>query len=151
MIRFCTYSTPLGYLIVGHDQEAIVSLKISTSAGPQEASPVSDLAALQILEYLDGIRQTFDFPFRLSGTPFQLEVWNALLQIPYRQTRTYGQIAAAIGKPNAARAVGMACSKNPLWIVIPCHRVVGQQQRLTGYAGGLDMKQSLLELEQSNA
>lgn len=83
-----------------------------------------------------------------AGTPFQLAVWNQLLQIPYGETRTYGQIAAAIGKPGAARAVGMACNRNPLWIAIPCHRVVGSNHALTGYAGGLDMKQALLTLEQ---
>ena len=81
------------------------------------------------------------------GTPFQKRVWDALRQIPWGQTRSYGQIAAAIGKPGAARAVGQACNKNPIWIAIACHRVLGADHSLTGYAGGTDIKRLLLELE----
>jgi methylated-DNA-[protein]-cysteine S-methyltransferase len=82
-----------------------------------------------------------------KGTEFQQKVWAALCEIPYGETRTYGEIAAAIGSPKAARAVGMACNRNPVWITIPCHRVVGSNGSLTGYAGGLEMKKFLLELE----
>lgn len=110
-------------------------------------SSISDLAQAQIQEYLCGCRKQFDFPFRATGTDFQCKVWGALAEIPYGETRSYGQIAAAIGKPNASRAVGMACNRNPLWIVIPCHRVVGKNRELTGYAGGLGRKQALLDLE----
>lgn len=87
--------------------------------------------------------------FRLRGTPFQLQVWNELLKIPFGDTRTYGQIAAAIGKPTASRAVGKAIGDNPISIVVPCHRVIGRSGSLTGYAGGLEVKQWLLNHEQS--
>ncbi len=82
-----------------------------------------------------------------EGTDFQRKVWAALCEIPYGQTRTYGQVACAVGSPKAARAVGMACNKNPVWITIPCHRVVGANGSLTGYAGGLEMKRQLLNFE----
>ena len=84
------------------------------------------------------------------GTAFQQKVWKALLEIPYGETRTYGEIAAAIGSPKACRAVGMANRRNPIWIVVPCHRVVGAGGSLTGYAGGLAMKEALLQLERKN-
>jgi len=96
------------------------------------------------------MRKTFDVPIALNGTPFQLSVWNALLQIPYGETRTYGEIAAMIGNPKASRAVGMACNRNPIWILVPCHRVVGKNGALTGFEGGLDVKKALLDLEQRN-
>ena len=89
----------------------------------------------------------FTFPIALKGTPFQTAVWQALLEIPYGQTRTYGQIAAAVGNPKASRAVGMANNRNPLCIIVPCHRVIGSNHSLTGYAYGLPMKQYLLSLE----
>ena len=101
----------------------------------------------QLDEYFAGTRRTFDVPFRLHGTPFQLAVWAALRQIPYGQTRSYKQIAEAIGRPAACRAVGMANNRNPLLLIIPCHRVIGADGSLTGYAGGLPMKQALLTLE----
>ena len=85
----------------------------------------------------------------LEGTSFQLAVWKAMLEIPYGETRTYGQLATAIGRPAASRAVGQAANRNPCWIVIPCHRIVGSNHSLTGYAGGLSMKGALLELEKS--
>ena len=103
---------------------------------------------MQIQAYFLGQCTHFDLPILLKGTDFQLAVWNNILQIPYGETRTYGQIAASIGKPHAARAVGQAANRNPCWIIVPCHRVVGQNNQLTGYAGGLDMKRALLALEQ---
>jgi methylated-DNA-[protein]-cysteine S-methyltransferase len=101
----------------------------------------------QIEEYFQGRRTSFDFPLDLSGTDFQVAVWRELLQIPYGQTRTYGEIAKKLGKPRAARAVGMANHDNRIPIVVPCHRVVGHDGSLTGYAGGLRMKQQLLNIE----
>ena len=98
-----------------------------------------------------GKRMEFDLPVKLQGTEFQVKVWEALRQIPYGKVSTYKEIATAIGNPNAARAVGMACNRNPIWIAIPCHRVIGSGQALTGYAGGIDMKRSLLQLEQANS
>ena len=106
--------------------------------------------AREILEYLEGNRKEFTFPISPAGTSFQTAVWEALRHIPYGQTQTYGQIAAAIGRPGAARAVGQAANRNPIWIVIPCHRVIGSNGSLTGYAGGTELKQSLLELEKSH-
>lgn len=102
----------------------------------------------QLVEYLDGKRTSFDFPFRPQGTPFQKEVWGALSSIPYGQTVTYSDIANQINKPNAVRAVGAAVGRNPISIVVPCHRVLGKNGRLTGYAGGVDAKARLLEIEQ---
>jgi len=101
----------------------------------------------QLQEYFDGERTSFDLPLDVQGTPFQLAVWTELQNITFGETRTYGEIARQIGKAGAARAVGMANHENPVAIVIPCHRVVGSDGSLTGYAGGLDIKKKLLELE----
>ncbi len=126
--------------------------------GDQSSSdPLSQEAARQLNEYLSGTRQAFDLPLAPSGTPFQRKVWNALLEIPYGDTWTYGQLATHIGHPGAARAVGGACHNNPISIVIPCHRVVGSNapaqastpRGLVGYAGGLDKKKWLLDLEKT--
>lgn len=150
MIRYACYRLPIGDITVGYEDDAVVYLKIGIdSSFPHNPSPLSDLVAEEIGEYLSGDRSAFTFPIRLTGTVFQKTVWEALIRIPYGQTRTYGQIAAEIGKPKAAQAVGMACSKNPVWIAVPCHRVLGKGNDLTGYAGGLKLKQSLLDLEKS--
>jgi O-6-methylguanine DNA methyltransferase len=109
------------------------------------------LAYSQVREYLDGKRTTFDFPMELRGTEFQKRVWTALRTVPYGETRTYAQIAHEIGNPKACRAVGLANSKNPIWIAVPCHRVIGTDGKLTGYAGGLDMKEHLLKLERHSS
>ena len=101
----------------------------------------------QLGEYLSGKRKAFDVPYILNGTDFQRRVWNALCDIPYGTTATYRVVAESIGAPRAYRAVGLANNRNPLPIIIPCHRVVGTDGSLTGYAGGLDMKRALLELE----
>lgn len=103
--------------------------------------------AQQLSEYFEGKRKDFDIPLSLKGTDFQLNVWRALQTIPYGETRSYKQIAEAVGCPKGFRAVGMANNKNPIGIVVPCHRVVGADGGLTGYAGGLDKKQKLLMLE----
>jgi methylated-DNA-[protein]-cysteine S-methyltransferase len=100
-------------------------------------------------EYFDGTRRHFDLPLGPRGTEFQLRVWEALTQIPYGQTRSYRDIALAIGKPTAVRAVGAANGRNPLPIVVPCHRVIGSDGSLTGFAGGLEAKTRLLQLEGS--
>ena len=98
-------------------------------------------------EYFAGTRRSFDLPFDLQGTEFQLEVWRALAEIPYGETRTYGEQAAALGRPRAVRAVGSANGRNPLSIVLPCHRVVGSDGALRGFAGGLEVKAALLAFE----
>jgi methylated-DNA-[protein]-cysteine S-methyltransferase len=106
--------------------------------------------AVQLEEYFAGRRTRFDLPLKLIGTAFQQEVWTALLDIPYGRTTTYGELAERLGKPRAARAVGLANGRNPIGIVVPCHRVVGSTGSLTGYGGGLDRKQHLLSHERQN-
>jgi O-6-methylguanine DNA methyltransferase len=105
------------------------------------------LALDQIVEYLDGQRRQFDLPLDLRGTDFQRRMWAAVAAIPYGQTRTYADIARALGRPSAVRAVGAANGANPLPLIVPCHRVVGSNGSLTGYGGGLDVKRKLLEME----
>ena len=148
MILYAIYESPLGLLEIGHEDGYVVLIRRCNREVSHCASPVTDLAAMQLREYFEGTRQSFDFPIMLKGTPFQKAVWNCLQEIPYGEVRSYGEIAAQIGNPKASRAVGMACNRNPLWIVVPCHRVIGSNRKLTGYAGGLDMKRKLLELEQ---
>lgn len=116
----------------------------------QERTEVSDEAARQLEEYFRGKRKTFKLPLKLKGTEFQKLVWDALLTIPYGETRSYSEIACQIGRPKASRAVGMANHRNPVAIVVPCHRVIGKNGSLTGYAGGLDKKERLLDLERRN-
>lgn len=101
----------------------------------------------QINEYFAGERKTFDVPIFMEGTVFQKKVWNALRDIPYGETRSYKQVAEAIGNPKACRAVGMANNKNPISILVPCHRVIGANGKLIGYGGGLDIKEKLINLE----
>jgi len=101
----------------------------------------------QLDEYFEGTRREFDLPLAPRGTPFQLAVWNALLEIPYGETTSYGEIARSVGRPNAVRAVGQANGRNPIAIVVPCHRVIGSDKSLTGYGGGMDRKRFLLGLE----
>ena len=148
MAHSARYSFPIGSVTVGYEDGAVISLKISENSPVSGVSSLfSDQVALELQEYFDGKRTLFTFPLRLDGTDFQKAVWQELLRIPYGQIRTYSQIAAAIGRPKASRAVGIACSKNPIWIAVPCHRVIGKNNTLTGYAGGLDLKEKLLDLE----
>ena len=115
--------------------------------GRGEETPLLRAAREALLAYFAGERRDFDLPLAPAGTDFQRAVWETLRAIPYGQTRTYGEIAAAVGRPRAVRAVGQANHVNPLPIFIPCHRVVGRGGALTGYAGGLDLKGALLALE----
>ena len=114
---------------------------------PEGETPLTAQAAEELEEYFAGRRSVFSVPLSPHGTRFQLAVWRALREIPYGQTRTYGEIAASVGRPGAARAVGMANHDNPLLIFTPCHRVVGKGGALTGFACGLEVKRRLLELE----
>lgn len=113
----------------------------------EEETELIKKAAKQLKEYYDGLRRDFDLPLDLQGTPFQLKVWNELLKIPYGQTRTYKQIAQAIGSPKAYRAVGNANNQNRIMVVVPCHRVIGSNGQMIGYAGGIEMKEMLLAIE----
>jgi len=117
--------------------------------GPVAAPAAGAVARLrdQLEAYADGRRTTFEVPFRLHGSPFEQRVWTGLQRIPFGETRSYGQLAAALGDPNLSRAVGRANGANPVSILVPCHRVIGANGRLTGYAGGLGMKERLLRLE----
>ena len=114
---------------------------------PEGETPLTARAAAELEEYFERRRDVFTVPLSPHGTQFQLAVWRALRDIPYGQTRTYGEIAGSVGRPGAARAVGMANHDNPLLIFTPCHRVVGKDGALTGFACGLEVKRSLLELE----
>ena len=138
--------SPLGPLTLRSDGEYVTALRFGIH---QETSPlpcpVLARAARELAEYLAGERRRFTVPLAPGGTVFQRQVWDALATIPYGETRTYAQIAAAVGRPRACRAVGMANHRNPLSIVVPCHRVVGATGSLTGYGGGLEAKRFLLE------
>ena len=112
----------------------------------QSAAPFRDVER-QLREYFRGRRTAFDLRLHPKGTPFQLAVWKALAEIPYGQTRSYGDVARAVGRPSAVRAVGLANGRNPLPIVVPCHRVIGASGKLVGYGGGLAVKQALLDRE----
>lgn len=142
------YPFPFGRLKIGYEGGVVTLLKRTDEpAGCEGRTPLTDLAFGQISEYLEGRRREFDFPYLLRGTEFQQKVWRALCAIPYGETRTYGEIAAAVGNPRAARAVGMANHENKILIAVPCHRVIGADGSLVGYGSGLDMKQALLRLE----
>ena len=145
------YETPVGRICIGEENGCITH--VTWSKIPQEYVLAETELVLnckkQLDEYFAGKRKTFDLPLAPKGTEFQQKVWNALTEIPYGETRTYGEIAAAIGNPKGARAVGMANNKNPIGILIPCHRVVGANGKLVGYAGGMEKKEWLLRLEKN--
>ncbi|MBR5269054.1 MAG: methylated-DNA--[Anaerotignum sp.] len=149
MEKIFFYETPVGKLCVGEEDGVIVRTtwsKIPTEYILEETELILQ-CKMQLDEYFRGERKTFDLPLAPKGTDFQKKVWNALKEIPYGETRTYGEIAAAVGNPKAARAVGMANNKNPIGIIIPCHRVVGANGKLVGYAGGMEKKEWLLQFE----
>jgi methylated-DNA-[protein]-cysteine S-methyltransferase len=151
--NYFNYNTLFGRVLIVSDGKSITEIKLNNEtdhAGENKANTQTDRAAKELEEYFSGKRKKFDIPLNPYGTEFKLSVWKALLDIPYGETRSYKQIAQAIGNPQACRAVGMANNKNPIWIVIPCHRVIGADGTLTGYGGGLDMKRKLLELESKN-
>ncbi len=143
-----TFNTPIGAVRLTEEGGSIILIEFTdiadTSVTP---TPLLHEVEHQITAFLRGERRQLDFPIRMVGTPFQQCVWRALQQIPYGATSTYGEIATAIGTPRASRAVGMACNKNPLLLVVPCHRVVGTHGHLTGFAYGAEAKRWLLELE----
>ena len=149
MEKIFFYETPVGKLCIGEEDGVIVRTtwsKIPTEYILEETELILQ-CKMQLDEYFRGERKTFDLPLAPKGTDFQKKVWNALQKIPYGETKTYGEIAAAVGNPKAARAVGMANNKNPIGIIIPCHRVVGANGKLVGYAGGMDKKEWLLQIE----
>lgn len=150
--------SPIGELTLVVDGDALVGLYLDghrRRPGPEALGRREDgcapLAASQLAEYFAGTRTRFDLPLRTDGAAFQQRVWAALAEIPYGQTRSYGQLARELGDPALAQAVGAANALNPVSIVLPCHRVVGADGALVGYAGGLERKRYLLDHEQSTA
>ena len=143
--------SPVGELRLAAEDGFLTELRFGCPAdNPPDSTvePVLDEAERQLAEYFRGERKAFDIPLKPKGTPFQMADWEALKEIPYGETVTYGDIARRIGRPKAFRAVGSANHNNPISIIVPCHRVIGAGGKLTGYGGGLDVKQKLLELEQ---
>lgn len=155
-LYFSRYSSPVGPLFVGFSEHGLVCLEFGAKAPARvggkaiEWAESADRAApyiLQLDEYFAGRRREFSFALDLRGTEFQKKCWRALLEIPYGETRSYADIARAVGRPHAFRAVGTANHTNPIAIVVPCHRVIGSNGDLTGYGGGLHVKRRLLALE----
>ena len=152
MKRFAEIPSPLGPILVTSEEAVLTRLYLKYDRVPtgdgwtEDASAFRELAA-QLDGYWTGGRTTFDVPIRAEGTVFQKRVWAALSEIPYGTTVSYGELATAIGKPRAVRAVGRANAWNPISIIVPCHRVIGRDGSLTGYGGGIDNKRRLLELE----
>lgn len=151
MFYFCKYQFENISLYLVATETHLINIQFTQ---PQKAllqtTELLSMATIQLDEYFQGNRTTFSLPFKLTGTPFQLAVWKELQNIPYGKTTSYKEIAQKINKPKAYRAVGMANNKNPLPIIIPCHRVIGSNGKLIGYAGGLKLKNYLLELEKSH-
>ena len=142
------YESPIGVLKIECNGNAITSLvKTSERFELTDDLPIVVKLKKELDEYFIGERKVFDLPLKFNGTKFQERVWNALLKIPYGEIRTYKDIATAIGNDKASRAVGMANNKNNIIILIPCHRVIGSNGKLVGYAGGLETKEYLLNLE----
>lgn len=146
-------NSPVGPLLVHGTAEGLQEIRFADEAAPEPtptdpaAQAILERARAQLTEYFAGARRRFDLPLAPAGTAFQRRVWAALREIPYGHTESYGELAARLGKPTAARAVGLANGRNPLPVVVPCHRVIGTDGSLTGYAGGLAIKRQLLELE----
>jgi methylated-DNA-[protein]-cysteine S-methyltransferase len=142
-------STPVGFLRLSADDDALTGIERVTRASKTGTPPndVLQRAAQELADYFSGKRNRFSVPVKFDGTDFQEHVWKALQRIPFGETRSYGQIAHSIGKPAAVRAIGGACHRNPLMIIVPCHRVVGANGSLTGFGGGLPMKEWLLKHE----
>ena len=159
-MRYCTLTTPIGELMLTADADGALTAvhlpgRHPAADGWERDDALLEPARRQLTEYFAGERTAFDLPLRPAGAPFQLRVWEALNQIPYGETASYGEIARKLGKggrdQRLARAVGAANGRNPIAIVVPCHRVIGANGSLTGYAGGLECKRALLDLEVGRA
>lgn len=147
------FQSPVGILTLRAEERAVTALSFTPDALPDPSrmgkkhSDILYEAYSELREYFDGKRRVFEVPVETDGTPFQQSVWQALCEIPYGETRSYKAIAARIGNPRAVRAVGQANNRNPVMIIVPCHRVIGSGGELTGYACGVSVKKFLLELE----
>ena len=149
-VNYFVYTMPLGRLTIVANDKGLTRILFGPHAiegATKRPSALTNTAATQLQEYFAGKRREFDLPLDPQGTDFQLRVWDELKKIPYGETRTYAQIAEAVGSPKGFRAVGLANNKNPLPIVVPCHRVIGAGGKLVGYAAGIKVKRYLLELE----
>jgi len=148
------YDTTIGKIGIAEDGTFITNVYFEDEKGAKDANlietPLLKEAAKQINEYFNGDRKNFELPISPFGTEFQQSVWKALQEIPYGETRSYKEIAIAVGNEKACRAVGMANNKNPISIIIPCHRVIGTNGKLVGYAGGLKIKDYLLNMEKTH-
>lgn len=143
------YNSPIGNILISADDNYLYGVSFTDSIKNNDLipNPIIQKTIQQLNEYFLGKRKSFNLPINPVGTDFQKRVWEELIKIPYGETRTYKEIASNIGKSQASRAVGNANNKNPIGIIIPCHRVIGSNNKLTGYAGGLDKKEKLLKLE----
>jgi methylated-DNA-[protein]-cysteine S-methyltransferase len=156
MNSYTYVDSPIGRLLLGTDGEALIRIDMDVPSRPPRdleswrhdagAGPLPEVAR-QLEEYFNAGRRTFDLPIRLLGTDFQRRAWKSLTEIPYGETRSYGEQARRIGSPNASRAVGLANGRNPIPIVVPCHRVIGADGSLTGFGGGIERKRWLLTHE----
>ncbi|MDR1679821.1 MAG: methylated-DNA--[protein]-cysteine S-methyltransferase [Prevotellaceae bacterium] len=150
MQKIVYYNSPIGLMEIVGEQDFISRVKFAKQITNETPDwETGKRCAVQLDEYFAGKRQEFNLPLRPQGTDFQLSVWQALQEIPFGKTLSYGEMARKIGNPKACRAVGGANNRNPISIIIPCHRVVGANGSLTGYASGLDRKEFLLNLEKS--
>lgn len=147
------FHSPIGWLSIEDNGIALTKINFEKQACKEcsKTSMITRIAIQQLEEYFNGKRYSFSLPLAPSGTQFMQDVWQALITIPYGEVRSYGDIARKIGNPKACRAVGMANNRNPLPIIIPCHRVIGANGKLIGYAGGLGCKEKLLALEKENS
>ena len=151
---YTTIDSPIGELMLVGDGDTLHHLSMQGGRRPLRRDPAwtrDDRAfatvSQQLEEYFTGARRTFDVPLSLTGNPFEQRVWQALRGIPYGETTSYGEVARRIGSPDAPRAVGLANGRNPVAVIVPCHRVIGADGSLTGYGGGLERKRLLLDLE----
>ena len=158
MMYYCYFDTPIGELLLAGEDNALSMIGFPKGAMRRDPEPdwiyneqPFENACRQLAEYFAGERKNFDLPLSLAGTEFQVEVLEALQTIPYGETTSYGAIAKQIGRPKAVRAVGAANGRNPIPIIVPCHRVIGTSGDLTGFGGGLDTKAELLRLEAENS
>jgi methylated-DNA-[protein]-cysteine S-methyltransferase len=143
--------TPIGPLVLSAEDGRLSGVAFAASAEARSTDPLLLEAEAQLHAYFAGQLRRFELPLAPRGTSFQLSVWKTLLEIPYGSTTTYSELAAAIGRPSACRAVGAANGRNPLAVIVPCHRVIGASGALTGYGGGLERKRRLLALEAAKA
>lgn len=146
-----SYDSVIGKIYIAEKDNCICNVSFGTLNYKEKETYLIKKTYSQLKEYFAGNRKIFDIPISANGTEFQIKVWEELQKIPYGKIRTYKEIAENIGNKNASRAVGMANNKNPIAIIIPCHRVIGSNGDLTGYAGGIKLKQYLLNLEKQNS